>query len=86
MNKKRLQLFLFVLSMLTYQHSFAHGGGGGGSSYTFDKKDLAAERHAEKKATEKKQDEDDWANFMKAVNTSESKDKSEKSHHHAPAE
>jgi len=87
MHKKQLQLLIFVLSMATYQHSFAHGGGaGGGSSYDFDKKDLSAERRAgrdaEKKAAEKKQDEDTWADFMKAVNTPSSENRSEKIHDH----
>ena len=88
MFKKRLQLFLFILSIATYQYSFAHGGGGsGGSSYDFDKKDLSAERHAEKKmaekkAAEKKQDKDTWADFMKSVNTPSNENHSEKSHDH----
>ena len=82
MFKKRLQLFLFILSIATYQYSFAHGGGSGGSSYDFDKKDLSAERDAEKKAAEKKQDEDTWADFMKAVNTPSNENHSEKSHDH----
>ena len=73
MNKKRLKLFLFVLCMATYQHAFAHGSGGNGSSYNFDKNDLSAE---------KKQDEDTWADFMKAVNTPSNEDHSEKSHDH----
>lgn len=67
MYKKQLQLLIFILNPLFYQPSFAHGGGD--SSYTFDKKDLAAERAAEKKAVEKKHDQDDWAKFMEAVNT-----------------
>jgi len=83
MYKHRLQLFLFILNIATYQYSFAHGGGGsGGSSYDFDKKDLSAERDAEKKAAEKKQDEDTWADFMKAVNTPSSENHSEKNHNH----
>ena len=69
--------------MAIYQHAFAHGSGGNGSSYDFDKKDLSAERNAEKKAAEKKQDEDSWADFMKAVNDSSNEGKSDKSHNHA---
>jgi len=83
MNKKQLKLFLFSLSMVTYQSSFAHDGGGSGSSYNFDKRDLSAESNAEKKAVEKKQDEDTWDDFMKAVNAPSNEGKSEKKHNHA---
>ncbi len=73
MHKKRLRLFLFILSIASYQYSFAHGGGSGDSSYDFDKRDIAAERAAVNKAAEEKQDQNDWADFMSAVNSPKTK-------------
>ena len=85
MQKKLLKLFLFFLSMTSYQLLFAHGGGGG-SSYKLDKKDLVAERAAEKKVVEEKQDQDTWADFMKAVNKPKKEEGVEKNHDHHDGE
>ncbi|PCJ85446.1 MAG: hypothetical protein COA54_11365 [Thiotrichaceae bacterium] len=73
MNKKTLNALLFVV-MLTGSHQvFAHASGGGGSSYDLDEQDHAAERAAEKQVAEKNSDEDDWADFMKAVDAPKQK-------------
>lgn len=74
-NKKVLNALLFVLMLTGFHQALAHGGGGGGggSSYDFDKRDYAAEQAAEKKVAEQKNDQDDWADFMNAVNTPKQK-------------
>jgi len=68
MNKIYFSTLLIVTTAFCSQPLYAHGGGGGGSSYNFDASDRAAERVAEKQVAEKQKEQDDWAQFMKAVN------------------
>lgn len=83
MKKIRLKLFFIILSMASYQYSYAHGSGGG-SSYDFDKSNRAAnqadKRAAEKINVEEKKQQDDWSEFMKAVNAPKKENLNEKEH------
>jgi hypothetical protein len=82
MHKKLLQLSLIVLSLAPYQSTLAHGSGGGDKSFVFDKNNRAVDREAIKKAAEKKNEQDDWAEFMNEVNKPEEEQGHEKSHDH----
>ena len=82
MNKNYFFTAIFVSSIIYSQVVYAHGTGGPGKSYTFDKDNKQVDREAEKKAAEKKHDEDTWADFMKAANAPKNKDSSKNSHHH----
>jgi len=82
MHKKLLLLSLIVLSLTPYQSTLAHGSGGGDKSFVFDKNDRAVDHEAIKKASEKKNEQDDWAEFMNAVNKPEEEQGHETSHGH----
>ncbi len=71
MKNKLQKLLVLIISLAAHQSAIAHGTGGGGS-YEFDKNNPAVDRQAEKLATEKKQDQDNWADFMKAIDSPKS--------------
>jgi hypothetical protein len=63
--------------MTGVQNAIAHGGGGGGS-YDLDKQGSSVDRAAEKKAAEKKQDQDTWDSFMNDINAQKKDSATEK--------
>jgi hypothetical protein len=82
MNKNYFLTAIMLSSIACSQVAYAHGTGGPGKSYTFDKDNNQVDREAEKKAAEKKHDEDTWADFMKSANTPNNEDSSEEDHAH----
>ncbi len=66
---KLLRFSLIIAGLTAAGNAFSHGGASGGATYKFDQDDGSRDRAiAERKAAEKKKEQDDWADFMKAVN------------------